>query len=189
MKDFIKHIISERSNFINIVLNYKDIKNLEGSVLKTLQLKNTFQLNDRLDGVSFFKKFSRKVSGVIAIEKLLNIKFLDWHKINPATYQPIINFEGKKIEVVTFHMQTFPKIAINNKTPNIFVMQADKRKFSVCGFASTEILNKYQDINLMDDYLAKNTTAFYGFKYLIKVTNVNDLKILMNSKTNKNESS
>ena len=181
MKEFITHIISNRANFINVDLNYKDIKDIEGSVLKSLGLENTFQLNDRYDGVSFLKKFSRKVSGVIAIGKLLNTEFLNWDKINPATYKSIIIFEGKKIEVVTFDIKTFPKIAIKNKIPKLFIMQTDKRKFSVCGFAPPAILNKHQDINLLNDYLAKDLTAFIGFKHLIKINNFSDLKILMDS--------
>jgi hypothetical protein len=181
MKDFITHIVSNRANFVNVDLNYKDINELEGSVLKSLGLESTFQLNDRYDGVSFFKKFSRKVSGVIVLEKLLGIEILNWQKINPANYKPIIIFEGKKIEVVTFDIKTFPKIPMINKIPKLFIMQSDKRKFSVCGFANTEILNKYQDINLMNDYLAKDLTAFFGFRYLIKFTNTADLKVLIDS--------
>jgi hypothetical protein len=183
MKEFITHILSIRNTFVSVNLNYKDLSEIEGSVLKSLKLENIFQLNDRYDGVSFLNSFTRKVSGVIVLEKLLDIELLNWEKIKPSIYKPIITLEGKKIEVITFETGAFPIIPIVNKEPKLIVLMNANRKFWVCGFATKKVLNEHQDSNLLDDYLTKDITAFTGFKYLNKFNNYSELMTLISPKS------
>ena len=61
------------------------------------------------------------------------------------------------------------KVIIDNDIDLIFV----------CGLATADVLNKYQDIDLILDPNLRNRgtkTGFYGFKYLQPLTNIGDIE-------------
>jgi len=167
MKEFINQVLSHRDNFVKVELKYRDISQIKPSVLKALKLDSIFKLNDMYEGVSFYNNFSRKVTGVLALGVFFDINYIDWNKVNPLNYNPLIKLGNKNIEVITFETGTFPTIPIKNKTPKIIILKRDEKNVWICGLATTKTLNKYQNSNLLQDSLTKNITSFNGFNYLI----------------------
>ena len=104
MKDFIQLVLSNINKFLHVPLNYRDEMNIQQVVLKTLKLKDMGELRDKFEGVVFYNKFSRKILGMLALEKSLKIKLVDYSKLNPKNFQTKTLIDGEEIEIVTFEI-------------------------------------------------------------------------------------
>ncbi len=64
-------MISKKFNRVNFNLSDRD--RIVNAVIKKLNLKNKFELNDRMEGVMFLDKHIRRVFSSIVVEKEYNI--------------------------------------------------------------------------------------------------------------------
>ena len=178
MKDFIRLVLSQNRNFKNLSLNYSDIDKVEQIVISALNLNNVKDLRDRFEGLDFFNKFSLKVFGVIALEKTLKTKFINWDKINPKDYKATININGKTIIVITCNYGDFPLIDKAYKKPIIFCFKRDKKDIWICGVATKDILDNNQNDSLVKGTVTRNLTNKTTFVGFDKLKMFHDLKEL-----------
>lgn len=181
MQDYINHILKNNSKFKVVNLNYSDNKNITNTVLETLKLTNINQLRDKYEGVSFYENFTNKISGVIAIEKLLNVEIIDWKNVSAKNYIPKINIDNKEVDIITASDRDFPVINIVNDKPAIICLRPQEKFIWVCGFADKHTLNEFQNDKLIKGYISSksNETAFIGFDKLKAFDSMEELKNLM----------
>lgn len=170
MKEFINEVLFYRDNFISIKLGYNDKVKIREAAFVALNVKNMFELIDKLEGSAFLENFSKKINGIIAIEKHLNLKIINWKEINPKNFQPKVKLKGVLYDVINCGNGNLPLIEKNNKRPAIITVAMSEDQIMICGVASVDILNKYQNDKLVGGLLnGRNRTAFVGFKYLTQL--------------------
>lgn len=177
MREFVNEILSYREKFINVKIGYSDLNRIRLAVLKALNLKNINELRDRFEGVAFYENFSNKILGICAIEKLFEIELIDWSNIQPKRFIPKISLPEIDVDVVSCGNGKFPVINKINTKPAIITINMSDDYIWVCGLASAEVLNRFQNDKLVGGVMNSNLkTAFVGFDELIQIKSVDDLK-------------
>lgn len=173
MREFINEVLAYRNNFTAIKLGYTDQVKIREAVFEALKVKSMFELRDKFEGEAFFESFSKKIYGVMAVEKCLNIDVINWEQINPKTYIPEIEINGTLYNVLTCGNGNLPLIERINKRPAIITVAMSDEYINICGVASIDILNKYQNDKLAGGLLSRgDKTAFVGFKFLDKLDTI-----------------
>ncbi|CAN5122350.1 hypothetical protein BH09BAC3_BH09BAC3_29930 [soil metagenome] len=72
------NVFPHKGKFISIKIGKTEQIKIQNLVLRLLKLKDLNQLRDRFEGVRFHTQFSRKVRGIVAIEKVLGVKIMNW---------------------------------------------------------------------------------------------------------------
>lgn len=146
---------------------------------KQLAEKKKNEQHHVVDGRKEEKRFTTGLMGEAALEKILGIDIVDWTIGNSNAYfhPDIPNY---KVGIKTVEYGKFPIIFKNSHEPEIICI-IDPEKTGVvyvCGLATKEVLNQFQDDDLIIDsnLRARGTkTGFYGFSSLKKITGINDL--------------
>lgn len=131
------------------------------------------------DNQNEIKRFTTGYLGEAAIEQLLGINIIDW-TIGDSTIYHKPDIPGYNIGVKTVDCGKFPIIFKKNYYPQIICIKSKVKANTIfiCGLAKAEILNKYQDDDLILDanLRARGTkTGFYGFKYLNQTHLIKDI--------------
>ena len=130
------------------------------------------------------KRFFTGLIGERAVEKLFNIRIIDWSVGNSNKYD-MPDIPGYTVGIKTVEKGKFPIIPKNNKYAQIIcIYNPDTKTVNICGLATTLTLNKYQndDLILYPALRQRNVkTGFYGFHMLIPLHNVN-INILKGNK-------
>lgn len=184
MKEFVQFVLSNINKFTHVRLTSRNEINIQNVVLKTLKLKDMGELRDKFEGVAFYNKFSRKILGMLAVEKLLKIKLVDYSKLSPKNFEAKMLVDEKEIEIVTFDNGKFPVINKLNCEPAIIVFKKDSKNLYICGYADKNTLNKYQNDKLFNGNIVgseKEKSAFTGFDFLKEFRTLDELKMLINN--------
>lgn len=133
-----------------------------------------------VDNQSEIKRFTTGFMGEAAIEKLFGIDIIDWSIGDSKSYH-VPDVPGYSVGIKTVEYGKFPIIFKDNYYPQIMCIRSIKEEnvVAVCGLATKEILNTYQDDNLILDakLRARGTkTGFYGFGFLKPVKTILDIK-------------
>lgn len=86
MKEYVSYVLSNRDKFTNVQIARTDIVRIQQVVLNTLNLKNINELRDMYEGMAFYNNFLKRIKGLIALEKVLEKKLIDWDNINAKTF-------------------------------------------------------------------------------------------------------
>ena len=134
----------------------------------------------KIDNQSEFKRFTTGFLGEAAIEKLFGINVIDWSIGDSKSYH-VPDVPGYSVGIKTVEYGKFPIIFKNNYYPQIMCIRSIKEEnvVAVCGLATKDILNTYQDDDLILDanLRARGTkTGFYGFGFLKPVNTILDIK-------------
>lgn len=121
-------------------------------VLKKLQIKSKFQLNDRLEGVSFLDKHIRRVMSCRLVEKSLGINLCDPDKILKCRSE--FDLFNKKI-IVTYNNNSgrisFPNIdfdyLIYVKGDDVYKRFSIKKIISKESFKKNKLIEKSSMVN------------------------------------------
>lgn len=118
--------------------------------------------------------------GEAALEKILGIPIIDW-TIGDSDKYHIPDIPGYKIGIKTVEYGKFPIVFKHNYYPQIICIVDTKKvgNVYVCGMASVEVLNTYQDDSLIiDDKLRSRgtKTGFYGFDFITPIESLDDLE-------------
>ena len=172
MKLFLKYIGEFLRIYPQIRLNRHDEISIRNSAMSHLGLDNLNQLRDRYEGQAFFEKTMMNVGGLISIQKHLNLPIIDFTEIDLTDFQPKIELNKELIDIHVFEFGALPLINIDDITrPVFFVIKKDQTTFTLCGLASTDILEK----NLIPTSIEKSSTVinmnFVGFKFLKHIDN------------------
>lgn len=144
------------------------------------------ELNHQIDDLNTHKRFMTGLIGELAIERLLGINFIDYEQIENQTHSKFFNSPdlqkaGLNLGVKTVEYGKVPLIPAHNTYSQIICIRDTPNSVLVCGLATKEVLNIYQDEELVLSKKLKelnekkrsenNTkyikTGFFGFHKLI----------------------
>ena len=173
--------------FVPEMDKYPVMKLTQGTELKIRQFANDVikeKLKEKLhqkDGSSEKIRWFTGVSGELAVEKYLGVHFFDWRIGNSEKFNsPDLRKLGLNIGIKTVEYGKFPVIHKKSKKPEIIVVKSGNR-FFICGLASIDVLNTYQDDDLIlaPKLRARNVkSGFYGFKHLLPFSSLDHLQQL-----------
>ena len=108
-----------------------------------------------------------------------HIHIIDW-TIGYSGLYHIPDIPGYRVGIKTVERDKFPIIFKDNSYPQIICIKSTKYNnlIFVCGLATSNVLNNYQDDDLILDpnLRARGTkTGFYGFEQLVPIKSLNDL--------------
>jgi hypothetical protein len=167
IKDYIKITLSEKN--IEIAINF--------AIKKADRKLSEYQ--HQKDGDKEYKRTLTGIKGEIAVELFLKESFIDWSigdskDYNKADLLPL----GLNIGIKAVEYGKFPIVHKKVQRPEIITIIWNYNTVLICGFASIPTLKKFQDDNLIlnDNLRKKGTkTGFYGFNYLQKFNNKQEL--------------
>lgn len=175
-------VVSYKGNFIPVRLSAEKVNAIKDLTAKIVEAKST-EAHHQVDCNNEYKRFFTGLLGEAALEALLGIKIIDWEYGNSNNYNhPDIKELG--VGIKTVERNKFPIIFKNNKYPQIICIVSDKIEnvVFVCGLATEDVLNRFQsDILVLSPSLRERgtKTGFYGFKWLKKFNNLEELKKIL----------
>lgn len=187
-KDFAAPYI-EKALKVEIDKSYQDriLAFVKKLIQKKLQEKHHLKDNNQET-----KRFSTGYLGEAALEKLFDLKIIDW-TIGDSSLYHVPDIPGYSVGIKSVEYGKFPIIFKKNYYPQIICV-TDPQQFGtvyVCGLATTETLNTCQsdDLILDKNLRARGTkTGFYGFQQLSPISNLSDIQSYKkNSSTTYNE--
>lgn len=155
--------------------------------VSALTAKKAEEKHHIIDNRKETKRFTTGFLGEAALEKVLGIPIIDWTIGDSDSYH-IPDVPGYKVGIKTVEYGKFPIVFKKNYYPQIICI-VDTNKFGtvyVCGIASPDVLNKYQDDDLILDSKLKargTKTGFYGFDYLEPVHSIVDIEMYKKRET------
>lgn len=128
-----------------------------------------------------YRRWETGLCGEIAIEKLLNIKFMDQTIGDSKNYNhPDLWDAGYNVGIKTVECGKYPIIWKKNSYPQIICLyDRGERIVHICGLATPDVLNTYQNMSkvLSPNIRAKGyKTAFVGFEELLPINSIKDLE-------------
>lgn len=174
-----QHVLTVAKNFIKVTLTDADLDKITKFV-DGLVVEKRRETRHLRDGISEKLRFIDGLKGERALEYLLGIEIIDWSMGESALYN-VPDIPGYQVGIKTVGYGKFPVIPTENTYSQIICICHPSNPYLVyvCGLAEPVILNKFQNDDLLLDpnLKAKGTkTGFYGFRYLIKVDKLDDLK-------------
>ena len=114
-----------------------------------------------------------------SLERDRGIPIINW-TIGYSGLYHIPDIPGYRVGIKTVERDKFPIIFKDNSYPQIICIKSTKYNnlIFVCGLATSNVLNNYQDDDLILDpnLRARGTkTGFYGFEQLVPIKSLNDL--------------
>ncbi|MCB2356901.1 hypothetical protein [Clostridium estertheticum] len=180
-------MMNYKEKFCPYIKNFNKVEFTESAIKKVTVFVNEIikikidEPHHIIDNGSEFKRFFTGTLGEIAIEHFLKCNFFDWTIGNSNEYnQADLKKIGLNIGVKTVEYGKFPVVHKDVKRPEIINVKIDN-EILICGFASIDLLNKYQDdaLILSPSLRARNVkSGFYGFEHLIQFKSIEDLKKL-----------
>ena len=161
-----------RDGFILVKVPVEKINKIEGFLGEIIEAKKS-EVIHQLNGNNEEKRWRTGLMGEAAIEEYLGIEIIDWTTGDSKKYsKPDVKKLG--IGVKNSKWGNFPLIYKHNTYPQVICIQTGIDEILICGVASVDVLNTYQDDSLVLDWRAKyygGKTGFYGFAYLEPLEN------------------
>lgn len=146
-----------------------NLENKLSAYVKRMADAKAKEEHHKKDGYNEEKRIFTGLLGELALEHLFGIKIIDW-SIGKSKDYHTPDIPGYKVGIKTVEYGKFPIIFKKNYYPQIIcVVKKDEKAVYVCGLAEVEVLNKYQDEELIlsPNLRARGTkTGFYGFDKL-----------------------
>lgn len=173
-----EYVVKNANSFIRVSIDPEYVTKIEQFAKKIAEAKSK-EIHHKKDSYNEIKRFTTGLMGEAALEKLLGIDIIDW-SIGSSNRYHVPDIPGYKVGIKTVERDKFPIIFKENYYPQIFCIRNKIRKnlVFICGLATCDVLNTYQDDSLIIDprLRARNTkTGFYGFDKLIPIHSLDDL--------------
>lgn len=177
--NFVNEVVKCKQNMQYIVLSPEILQCVDKFATEVVKTKTT-ESHHIIDNGQEHKRFYTGMMGECALEQLFGIQFIDW-TIGESSYYNVADLRaiGFNVGIKTVEMHKFPIIHKNSKRPEIICIKRTDDTVIVCGLAMPEVLNKYQNDELImsPKLRARGTkTGFYGFAELIPIHSLDDLK-------------
>ncbi len=177
-RDYEEYVTRFRHSFIPIKVEAEKYLRISAFVDRLIAAK-AGESHHQIDNTSEKKRFMTELLGEAALEQLLGIDIIDWTIGDSSTYHhpDIPNY---RVGIKTVERGKFPIVFKDNYYPQIICVRSihNDDVIFVCGLATKEVLNRYQDDDLIIDpnLRARGTkTGFYGFEQLIPVRSLEQL--------------
>lgn len=174
-----KMVIPFKDNFKKVVVP-EAYANRIRKFAEELVVAKSNERDHIIDGRNEHKRWLTGLMGEAALECLLDTDIIDWSIGHSSRYNSP-DIKGYNVGVKSVESGKFPMIYKNNTYPQIIMIKSksEHNTYYVCGLATPEVLNKYQDDRLILSKGAKGKgykTCFYGFEHLIPISSLDDLK-------------
>lgn len=181
LKEFLQFISPYLISYPKIKIDFKTSQIVDNCVLKHLKVDNIYKLKDIYEGNSYYESFKIRTFSEVAVEKILNINYIDWNKKELyKKYKPLLNIGDNKIEVIGAEYGQLPFINKDCLKEVIICLVALDRTVSVCGYINLETENiQYLKSN---NVVLKGLGKFISFDKIIPFNNLEELKIAINGK-------
>lgn len=167
------------ATMVRITLPASTLKQIDEFANEVIRQKER-ELHHAVDSGHEFKRFHTGLMGECAVEQYFNSKFVDWTIGNSADYNHAdLKAAGADVGIKTAEKYNFPVVHKSAYRPEIINIKLTDTEILICGIATIEVLNKYQDDDLIKSEFLKQRgtkTGFYGFNHLIRVDSLEELK-------------
>ena len=178
-QEYIDDVVKCKNNMKYIYFTPKELEKIDSFANQIIQVKQQ-EKHHKKDNNKEYERFFTGTMGECAVEKLLGQSFVDWSIGNSNKYNIAdLNALGLNIGVKTIEMYNYPLIHKKAERPEIICIKRKDDLIIVCGLATIEILNTYQDDNLILSPSVRKRgtkTGFYGFEHLIGFSTLEELK-------------
>lgn len=103
---------------ISIPLHF--ISQVKQEVVRKLNCKDDFELHKRFEGLEFYKKNLKKLTGLYFTEKLFNIKLINQNEL--LNYKEEFELNGEKHKIIVIDLEEKIKIEKERDITYIFFM-------------------------------------------------------------------
>ncbi len=164
--DYQAYVEPYASSFNRIDVEPAYVARIEAFVGELIRRKST-EAHHRMDHNQEVKRFTTGFLGEAALEQLFGFPIIDW-SIDDSKLYHHPDVPGYRIGIKTVEFGKFPVIFKKNDYPQIICIRYQNHVY-VCGLATADVLNRYQNDDLIVDprLRARGTkTGFYGFAHL-----------------------
>lgn len=180
-KTYHEFVQPQMKKFKGIVVPDKKIKKIYHFVKEVTKAKSE-ESHHKKDNRSEEKRFYNGTLGEASLETLFQKEFIDW-RVGKSAFFNVSDLKGIGLEIgiKTVEQGKFPVIHKKAKRPEIILIRpkGHYNRIVLCGFATKEVLNTYQDDELIVDKKLRargQKTGFYGFEHLIPFGSYEELK-------------
>lgn len=182
MRNFNEEAVKCKPNMVYIKIDQSTLRDIDAWAKKVIERKKK-EGHHIIDDGQEYKRFFTGMMGECAMEKLFDVKFIDW-SIGESSYYNTADLShlGLNVGIKTVEMGKFPVIHKRVLRPELINIRRTEDTVILCGFASVRVLEKYQDDSLILSPKLRQRgtkTGFYGFEELLKVETLNDVKRYM----------
>ena len=103
---------------INIPLNF--ILQVKQEVVRKLNCKDDFELHKRFEGLEYYKKNLKKLTGLYFAEKMFNIQLIDKKEL--LSYKDEFELNGENYKIIVLDLEEKIKIERERNVIYIFYM-------------------------------------------------------------------
>ena len=179
MKNYIEEVSKCKNNMIYVDLDNETLNRIDDFVKRIIQRKQ-YEQHHIIDSGQEYKRFYTGIMGECAIEQLFKCKFIDWSIGDSKDYNTAdLRSLGMNVGIKTVELRKFPIIHKIAHRPELICIKRTPKIIILCGLATIDVLNAYQDDELIISPLLRSRgtkTGFYGFEHLIKISSLHDLK-------------
>jgi hypothetical protein len=177
--DFYRLVYPLKDKFIKVTVPESKIERIKLFVDDIVEKKEKEAHHGR-DLSNERKRWMTGFSGESACEELFGLDIIDWTVGESAGYHVSdLRKSGYDIGIKTVEWNKFHVIFIKSFKPEILVFKMSDQEYLVCGVASVETLNTYQNIDFVCSPALRNRgtkTAFTGYSQLMPVGDLDALK-------------
>jgi hypothetical protein len=182
LTDFIKYAMPYISKKERIKIYYPAIKKIEEAACIYHKVSSIPLLKDKIDVAATYNNFKNTTMAEIALEKVLNIKFIDWElKSKSMKSKSILKLTNNEIEIIAVNYGEMPLVYESTKEKIIICYVTDDREVIVAGFANLKIIDVKSSSNKGISTLDKKN-VFLSFESLNTFSTIHELQGLVSNK-------
>ena len=185
MRNFVDEVVKCKPNMVYIDLTKRDLQQIDDFVRAVIERK-AGEAHHIIDHGQEYKRFFTGMMGERALEILFGVKFIDWSIGYSNDYNTAyLRLLGHDVGIKTVELHKFPIIHKVAHRPELINIRRTEDTVILCGLATIDVLNKYQDDDLILSPALRRRgtkTGFYGFERLQKVENLSDIERILSKK-------
>ncbi|MBR2284211.1 MAG: hypothetical protein IJ874_07315 [Ruminococcus sp.] len=180
VRDYQQYVGAYSEDFLKIKLDRSYYSRIREHAIERAERKAQEELHRR-DGNQEFKRIMTGCLGEAALEQLFGMDIINW-EIGDSKNFNSPDIPGYRVGIKAVEQGKYPLIFKENYYPQIMCIVSNKSwdTVFVCGLATVDVLNTYQDDRLVLDpnVLRRGTkTGFYGYGQLVPVETIDDIEI------------
>lgn len=173
MKNFDNIVEPLIKDFIPCKVSQNTVDKIKVLVDSIIEKKKNEQ-HHIIDGDAEKKRWMTGFGGEAALEEFLGLDIIDWSVGNSEEYHySDLRKAGYAVGIKSVEYGKFHVIFKKSFRPEIFVFKISDTNYLICGLGTVDVLNIYQDDDLIlsPKLKARGTkTGFYGYANLKKIT-------------------
>lgn len=166
MRGFIDNVFPYRGRFRSIKIQRTEEIRIQQLVLRLLKLKDLNKLRDRFEGVRFYERLRKDIKGLLAVERLLGVRLMNWDIESASDLDLPIEIGGKAYHVRTVEYGQWPIVLPSSFQNIILNITKGSDTVWVVGTATSESVR-----DNIRPAVSKNPLATVSGVELLSITN------------------